>query len=64
MPKKWKVFLTMEYSAEVEAETEEKAVENLQAYVFYGGIRNPAIWENINKVILKKWWGGANEVKK
>ena len=57
MPK-WKVFLTMEFEAEVEAETEDEAREvyedRIETYLSHWGEHEH----------IKRWWGGANEIKK
>lgn len=60
MPKKWKVFLTMEVSAEVEAYTEEEARDRLFFHIFKGC--NDVKVSDIDNIDVKKWWGGANEV--
>ena len=58
----WKVFLTMEFDGIVEADEEREAVELLEKYIESG---MPAAYrnENIKRVCMKRWWGGANEVK-
>ena len=60
MPK-WKVFLTMEFTADVEAETEDDARDRLY-YFIYNGF-NDAYQRDIDNVEVKRWWGGADEVK-
>lgn len=62
MSKKWKVFLTMEFNAEVEAETEEEARDRLYFHIFNGF--NDVKVSDIDNIDVAKWWGGANEVKK
>ena len=62
MSKKWKVFLTMEFKAEVEAETEEEARDRLYFHIFNGF--NDVKVSDIDNIDVAKWWGGANEVKK
>lgn len=62
MSKKWKVFLTMEFEAEVEAYTEEEARDRLYFHIFNGF--NDAKVSDIENIDVTKWWGGANEVKK
>ena len=62
MSKKWKVFLTMEFEAEVEAETEEEARDRLYFHIFNGF--NDVKVSDIDNIDVSKWWGGANEVKK
>ena len=59
----WKTFLTMEFMAEVEADTEEEARDKLFKKVEYPlrFFRNE--WSSENPTI-KRWWGGANEVTK
>ena len=62
MPK-WKVFLTMEFEAEIEADEEREAVNKLDKKIEYAlrFFRND--WSSENPTI-KRWWGGANEIKK
>ena len=55
---KWKVFLTMELEAEVEAENEEEARDRLFFHI-YNGCRDVNVWD-IDNINVKKWWGGAN----
>lgn len=62
MSKKWKVFLTMEFEAEVEAYTEEEARDRLFFHIFNG--YNDVKVSDIENIDVTKWWGGANEVKK
>ena len=74
MSKKWKVFLTMEFDGIVEAETEEEARDRLFFHIFngYNDVKVSDIENGMphycDKEIenwgVKKWWGGANEVKK
>ena len=61
MPKKWKVFLTMEFEAEVEAYTEEEARDILANRIDYGG--GCRSWGRIQNAKVKRYWGGANEVQ-
>ena len=58
--KTWKVFLTMEFTAEVEADTEDEARDRLFSRVFNG--YNDVKVSDIDNIEVKKWWGGANEV--
>ena len=60
MPK-WKVFLTMEFDGIVEAETEEEARDRLEDYIENGMPHHCD--REIERWGVKKWWGGANEVK-
>ena len=62
MPKRWKVFLTMEFDGIVEAETEEEARDRLYFHIFNG--YNDVKVSDIENINVAKWWGGANEVKK
>ena len=55
---KWKVFLTMEFEAEVEAETEKEARDRL-FYHIYNSYQDVNVW-GIDNIDVKKWWGGAN----
>ena len=54
----WKVFLTMEFEAEIEAETEDEAREvyedKIETCLSHWGEHEH----------IKRWWGGANEIKK
>ena len=60
MPK-YKVFLTMEFTAEVEAESEDEAREILKNRVVYGcGFES---WGRTKDIKLKRYWGGGDEVK-
>lgn len=59
--KKWKVFLTMEFTAEVEADTEDEARDELANRIDYGG--GCQSWGRIQNAKVKRYWGGANEVK-
>ena len=61
MPR-WKVFLTMEFEAFIEADTEQEAVDKLEIKIKHpiACFRND--WATDNPMI-KRWWGGANEVK-
>ena len=60
MPK-WKVFLTMEFEAEVEADDEDSARDDLANFIVDG--YEPFHQRNIENVRLKRYWGGADEVK-
>ena len=59
--KTWKTFLTMEFTADVEANTEEEARDRLFFHIFNGF--NDVRVSDIDNIDVKKWWGGANEVK-
>ena len=51
----------MEFTADVEAETEDDARDRLY-YFIYNGF-NDAYQRDIDNVEVKRWWGGADEVK-
>ena len=57
----WKVFLTIEFSADVEAETEEEARDRLFFHVYNG--YNDVKVSDIDNIDVKRYWGGADEVK-
>ena len=59
--KTWKTFLTMEFTANVEADTEEEARDRLFFHIFNG--YNDVKVNDIDNIDVKKWWGGANEAK-
>ena len=59
--KTWKTFLTMEFTANVEADTEEEARDRLFFHIFNGF--NDVRVSDIDNIDVKKWWGGANKVK-
>lgn len=61
--KNWKVFLTMEFTAEVEADTEDEARDFLANAIEYGGKKEIKGLRQINNAVVKRYWGGANEVK-
>ena len=57
----WKVFLTMEFDGIVEADEEGEAVEVLESNIEFDVPTYRS--ERIKQYKLKRWWGGANEVK-
>lgn len=59
--KKYKVFLTMEFTADVEADTEEEARDMFANRIHYGG--GCRSWGKIKKAKVKRYWGGGKEVK-
>ena len=59
--KKWNVYLTMEFTATVEADTEEEARDELANRISYGGgCRSCGLIQNAK---VKRYWGGGKEVK-
>ena len=58
--KKYKVFLTMEFTATVEADTEEEARDMLANRISYGGgCRSCGLIQNAK---VKRYWGGGKEM--
>ena len=59
--KKYKAYLTMEFTAEVEADTEDEARDILANRIDYGG--GCQSWGRIQNAKVKRYWGGGNEIK-
>ena len=65
MMKKFKAFLTVELSADVVAKDEKDAAEILRRCISCGeisGINENGVYSAKN-VVVKRYWGGGNEVK-
>ena len=58
--KKYKVFLTMEFTATVEADTEDEARDFLANRINYGG--GCQSWGRIQNAKVKRYWGGGKEM--
>lgn len=59
--KKYKVFLTMEFEADVEAESEDEARDILANRITYGG--GLKSWGCVKNAIVKRYWGGGHVMK-
>lgn len=59
--KQYKIFLTMEFEAVVEADTEEEARDMFANRIDYGG--GCRSWGKIKNAKVKRYWGGGKEVK-
>lgn len=60
--KKWNVYLTMEFTATVEADTEDEARDFLANTIEYGGKKEIKGLRQINNAVVKRYWGGGNEI--
>ena len=58
--KMWNVYLTMEFTATVEADTEDEARDMLANRIDYGG--GCQSWGRIQNAKVKRYWGGGNEI--
>ena len=58
--KKWNVYLTMEFGADVETENEDEAREMLAARITNCGCQS---WGRIQNAKVKRYWGGGKEVR-
>ena len=58
--KMWHVYLTMEFTATVEADTEDEARDELANRIDYGG--GCQSWGRIQNAKVKRYWGGGNEI--
>lgn len=60
--KKYKVYLTMEFTATVEADTEDEARDFLANAIEYGGKKEIKGLRQINNAVVKRYYGGGNEI--
>ena len=62
--KKYKAYLTMEITADVQEENEDKARDLLAKQIEFSevrGIKNAGIYY-VKNIKVKRYWGGGNEI--